>query len=116
MPYVDGVLVPVKSDKKEEYRKFAEVVGAHFKGLGATAVVDCWGDDVPEGKLNSMQTAVLLEKDESVVFSWIYWPSKEIRDKAWAEFEEDGMGDGLPNPPFEGTRMIFGGFQVLVDA
>ena len=84
-----------------------------FKEFGALRVVECWGDDVPEGKLTSFPMAVKCEPDETVVFSWVEWPSKQIRD--------EGMQKTMADPrmascemPFDGKRMIFGGFQAIV--
>lgn len=118
MPYVDGFLVAVPTAKKDEYRRHAEDAARHFKRHGALSVVECWGDDVPEGKINSMRTAVLLKPDETVAFSWITWPDKASRDagmeKAFADMQ--AAGQKMSDMPFDATRMIFGGFEVIVEA
>ncbi len=117
MNYVDGYLIPVPADKKEVYRKIAEEAAVIFKDHGALSVVECWGDDVPEGKLTSFTMAVQRQPDEVVVFSWITWPSKEVRDAGMkAAFEDPRMDHDPATMPFDGKRMIFGGFEVLVNA
>ena len=115
MSYVDGFLLAVPSAKKESYRKHAEQAGAIFKEFGMLSMVECWGDDVPEGKLTSFRMAVKQEEDETVVFSWMTWPSKEVRDEGWKKIMADerlkAQGEEMP---FDGKRMIYGGFRVLV--
>ena len=76
MTYVDGFVAAVPTASKEAYRKHAEDAAIAFKEHGALSLVECWGDDVPEGKINSMHTAVLRKDDETVVFSWIIWPDR----------------------------------------
>ncbi|KCZ55397.1 hypothetical protein HY29_12740 [Hyphomonas beringensis] len=85
-----------------------------FKEVGALSVVECWGVDVPEGKLTSMPMAVKLEEGETVVLSWISWPSKEARDAAWEKLMADERMAGM-EMPFDGSRMIFGGFDVVLN-
>jgi uncharacterized protein YbaA (DUF1428 family) len=114
MAYIDGVLLPVPTDKKEDYRAHAERAAQLFKRHGALSLTECWGDDVPEGKINSMHTAVMREPHETVVLSWIVWPSKAVRDAAWRKLSEDPeMAAG--GMPFDGKRMIFGGFEILLE-
>lgn len=88
-----------------------------FKDHGATSVVESWGDDVPDGEVTSLPMAVKCEDDETVVFSWIIWPSKESREAGWKTTREDPrMKDCTPESmPFDGKRMIFGGFETLID-
>ena len=116
MSYVDGFLVPVPNAKKDAYREHAEKAGAIFKEFGMLSMVECWGDDVPEGKLTSFRMAVKQEEDETVVFSWMTWPSKEVRDEGWTKIMADerlkAQGEEMP---FDGKRMIYGGFKVLVE-
>jgi len=115
--YVDGLLTAVPTANKEVYREMAEQCARVFKKHGATSYVECWGDDVPEGKLNSMHTAVLREPDETVVFSWVTWPSKEVRDAGMkVVFSDPEMPVHMDPMPFDAKRMIFGGFEVLVEA
>jgi uncharacterized protein YbaA (DUF1428 family) len=85
MSYVDGVVAAVPEANKEAYIEHARQAAVIFREFGATQVVECWGDDVPEGKINSMHTAVQRKEGEAIIFSWIIWPSKEIRDAGWAE-------------------------------
>lgn len=113
MNYVDGFVAAVKNAKREEYRAFAEKSVPMFREHGALKVVETWADDVPEGEVTSFTMAVKREADESVVFSWITWPSKEARDTAWAKIMEDDRMQG--EMPFDGKRLIHGGFQVIVD-
>jgi uncharacterized protein YbaA (DUF1428 family) len=88
-------------------------MGSLFKEYGATRVVDCWGDDVPQGKLTSFPMAVQCQPDETVVFSWITWPSRELRNEAWNKVMADPRMQSAATPPFDGKRMIFGGFEVV---
>jgi uncharacterized protein YbaA (DUF1428 family) len=114
--YVDGFVLAVPTAKKNEFRKHATDTDAVFKENGALKVVECWGDDVPDGKLTSFPMAVQRKPDETVVFSWIAWPSKEIRDKGMKAAMEDPRLSAQTNPmPFDGKRMIFGGFQPIVE-
>ena len=117
MNWVEGFLLAVPTANRERYRAFSETVARVFRDHGALSVVECWGEDVPEGALNSMHTAVLREPDETVVFSWIVWPSRAARDAAHEKvFADPRMDMGEDAVPFDGRRMIFGGFQVIVDA
>jgi len=115
MTYVDGFVIPVPTAKKEAYRKLAETAAAVFKDHGALTLVECWSDDLPQGKVNCFNSAVLRQPEESVVFAWITWPSKAVRDAGMAKVMEDSRMD--PHDiPFDGKRMIFGGFEVIVNA
>jgi len=115
MAYVDGFVIAVPADKKAAYLAQAKSFAPMFKEFGATRVVECWGDDVPDGKLTDFRRAVKAEDGEIVVFSWIEYPSKEVRDAANVKMRED---ERMKNAemPFDGKRMIFGGFMPLVDA
>ena len=115
MKYVDGVMCPVPTANKAAYKAYAMSVAEIFKAHGALTLVDCWGTDVPQGKLNSMHSAVISKPEETVVFAWITWPSKEVRDAAWEKLMQDPALSELPMP-FDGSRMIFGGFEVLMEA
>ena len=117
MQYVDGYVMAVPDSNKERYRVLAETAAIIFKDHGALSVVECWGDDVPEGELTSFSMAVQRKPDESVVFSWVLWPSKEARDSGMAAVTKDSrMKEYVNQMPFDGKRMIFGGFTVLVIA
>jgi uncharacterized protein YbaA (DUF1428 family) len=117
MNYLDGFVNAVLETNKEAYLKYATDVAAVFKEYGALSVVESWGDDVPEGKLTSFPMAVKREAGEVVVFSWIKWPSKAVRDSAWQKVMADPRmtaPDRAP-VPFDGKRMIYGGFQIIME-
>lgn len=115
MSYVDGFITPVPTAKREAYRQHAADAAAVFKEFGAQSIVECWGDDVPEGKVTSFSMAVKREPGETVVFSWITWPSRAVRDEAWKKVMADPrMQPGTMMMPFDGKRLIFGGFEVLL--
>lgn len=124
MTYMDGFVIAVPTANKEKFQSHAEMGDSVFIDLGATRVVECWGDDVPSGKVTDFRRAVQANDDEAVVFSWVEWPDRETRDKAmqkmteWMENPEkaDPRMDPEKNPmPFDGKRMIYGGFQPLVE-
>ncbi|RJF57487.1 DUF1428 domain-containing protein [Serratia inhibens] len=116
MNYVDGFVVAVPAAKKEAYLKLAATAAPLFKEFGATRVVECWGNDVPEGKLTDFRGAVKAEADEVVVFSWIEYPSKAVRDAANEKMMNDPRMKALGEQmPFDGKRMIFGGFEPILD-
>ncbi|MFC7292119.1 DUF1428 domain-containing protein [Hirschia litorea] len=114
MSYIDGMVAAVPTANKDAYIAHASKAAVIFKKHGALSVVDCWGDDVPEGKINSFHTAVDRKEDETIVFSWISWPDKATHDtgmqNAMIEMTET-MSD-MPMP-FDGKRMIFGSFDVI---
>jgi uncharacterized protein YbaA (DUF1428 family) len=115
MHYVDGFVTPVPTDKKAEYLEHAVKFAELFKKHGALKVAENWGDDVPEGKLTSFTMAVKREDTESVVFSWITWPSREVRDAGWKTIMEEPAMQSGATPPFDGKRMIYGGFQTILE-
>ncbi len=117
MTYVDGFVVAVPTANKERYRAMAEKGAAVFRDHGALKLVECWGDDVPDGEVTSFPMAVKCGPDETVVFSWILWPSREVRNAGMAKVMADPRleGDDM-EMPFDGKRMIFGGFQVILDS
>jgi uncharacterized protein YbaA (DUF1428 family) len=117
MNYVDGFVAAVPVAKRDAFIKHAQAAAAVFKEFGALQVVECWGDDVPEGKLTSFPMAVKREADEQVVFSWIVWPSRAVRDEGMKAVMADQRLNPETNPmPFDGKRIIFGGFEVVVEA
>jgi uncharacterized protein YbaA (DUF1428 family) len=117
MTYVDGFVVAVPTANRELYRRHAQSAAAVFKEYGALSVVECWGDDVPEGKLTSFPLAVNRKDDETVVFSWVTWPSRQTRDAGMQKVMADPRLQPDRNPmPFDGQRLIYGGFEVIVDA
>ena len=115
MAYVDGFLLAVPEGNRDAYRAVAEKAAAIFREHGALAVMECWGDDVPEGEVTSFPMAVKLKPGETVVFSWTVWPSREARDTGNARVMEDPRLAGS-EMPFDAMRMIYGGFEVLVEA
>lgn len=116
MAYIDGFVLAVPKANKETYRKLAEMAAGVFKDHGALRVVECWGDDVPDGKLTSFPMAVKCEPHETVVFAWIWWPDKATRDRGNKTAMEDPRMKAYPQPmPFDGKRMIFGGFDLFVE-
>ncbi len=117
MAYVDGFVIAVPTANRETFRTHAAGFAPIFKDFGALRVVECWGDDVPEGEVTSFPMAVKRGPDETVVFSWVEWPDKATRDRAMAEMMKDPRFEPAANPmPFDGKRMIFGGFEPIVDA
>ena len=117
MNYVDGFVAAVPTANRDRYRKHAETAAVVFKEYGALRVVECWGDDVPPGKLTSFPMAVKCKDDETVVFSWIIWPSRQVRDEGMKKVMADARLQPETNPmPFDGKRLIYGGFEVLVEA
>jgi uncharacterized protein YbaA (DUF1428 family) len=116
MTYVDGYVLAVPTKNKDLYKALAEKMAGVFKEYGALTVVECWGDDVPEGKITSFPMAVKCEPDETVVFSWITWPSREVRNQGMEKVMADPRCQPDQNPmPFDGKRMIYGGFDVIVN-
>ena len=113
MTYVDGFVASVPTAKKAEFLAHAETMGQLFKEYGALSVVDCWGDDVPPGKLTSFPLAVQCQPDETVVFSWVTWPSRETRNQSWDKVMADPRMKNAAAPPFDGKRMIYGGFEMV---
>jgi uncharacterized protein YbaA (DUF1428 family) len=117
MNYVDGFVTAVPTANRDRYYKHAADVALIFKEYGALKLVECWGDDVPEGKLTSFSIAVQRQPDETVVFSWVTWPDKKTRDDGWAKIMGDARMQPDVNPmPFDGKRMIYGGFQMILEA
>jgi uncharacterized protein YbaA (DUF1428 family) len=116
MPYVDGFVAAVPAANKEAYRRHATEAAPLFKEFGATRVVEAWGDDVPDGDVTDFKRAVKAKDDEVVVFGWFEYPSKEARDTANKKMMSDprmkNMGEAMP---FDGQRMIYGGFAPIVD-
>lgn len=118
MAYVHGFLVPVPNANKAKYTEMAEMGSRIFKKNGATSVVECWGADVPDGKVTSFPMAVKLKEDETVVFSWIVWPDAETAktgmDASMKDFETE-LGSDMSSMPFDGMRMMWGFFETIVE-
>ena len=116
MSYVDGFVLAVPKAKLEDYKKMARQAGEVWKEHGALDYVECLGDDVPYGELTSFPRAVQAKDDETVVFSWIVYESREARDKIMKKVMEDPrLQDQMKNMPFDGKRMIYGGFNAFLE-
>ena len=116
--YVDGFVVPVPVGKLDAYRQMAEQAGRIWKEHGALQVWECAGDDVKPGKLTSFPQSVQLKDDETVVFSWIVFDSREQRDNVNAKVMADPRMKDMMDPtrmPFDGLRMFWGGFKTIVE-
>ena len=114
--YTDGYLVAVPEKNRDAYRQMAEKACKVFREYGALRVVEAWGDDVQDGKLTDYRRAVKAEDGEAVVYSFVEWPSKAVRDEAWGKIMEDERMTPDGDMPFDGKRMIYGGFSPIVDA
>lgn len=114
-PYVDGYLLPVPAANRDAYRDMARSAAGVILEYGALRVVEAWGDDVPAGKVTDFHRAVLLEDGEHVVFSWVEWPSRQVRDEAWKKLVKDPRMQPQGEMPFDGRRMVYGGFETLLD-
>ena len=117
MTYVEGFVVAVPTDKKDAYRKHAAEAAPMFQEFGAARMVEAWGDDVQHGKVTDFYRAVQAKEDETVVFSWVEWPSKEARDKGNAAVATDPRTMQAPEELnlMDPKRMIYGGFVPVVD-
>jgi uncharacterized protein YbaA (DUF1428 family) len=111
--YIDGCVIPVPANNQDAYREMADKHAAILKEYGATRTVDAWGDSVPDGKVTDFKGAVNAQADEKVIFSWTEWPSKEARDKGWEQAMNDPRMKDM-KMPFDGKRMIYGGFAPIV--
>ena len=117
MNYVDGFAAAVPTVNRQEFEQHCKIAAEVFMEHGAVRYVECWGDDVPDGELTSFPMAVKCGPDETVIFSWIEWPSRAVRDKGMEKVMHDPRLQPDVNPmPFDGKRLIFGGFQMLVEA
>lgn len=117
MSYIDGFLIAVKKDRMDEYKAMAELGRTVWMEHGATSYFEAVGDDIPYGKVTSFPRAVMAEDDETVIFSAVVYPSKEVRDACMKKvFEDERMKGQMDQMPFDGKRMIFGGFEAIVAA
>lgn len=116
MSYVQGFVCAVPNANREAYRQLASRAAEVFRENGAEHVVEAWGDDVPDGKVTSFPMAVKLQPDETVVFAWISWPSRDACESGMAASMKDPRMSPENDPmPFDGQRMIWGGFEPIVD-
>lgn len=115
MSYIDGFVAAVPTANRQKFLDHASVADALFLEFGATRVVESWADDVPAGKVTDFRRAVQARDEETVVFSWIEWPDKATRDAGMKKMMEDPRMDPATNPmPFDGKRMIYGGFAPIL--
>ncbi|WNH54390.1 DUF1428 domain-containing protein [Stenotrophomonas oahuensis] len=115
MSYVDGFVLAVPTANKQKFIDHANEGDSVFMEFGALRVLECWADDVPHGKLTDFFRSVQATEDETVVFSWIEWPDKATRDAGMKKMMDDPRMDPANNPmPFDGKRMIYGGFVPIV--
>jgi len=114
MSYIDGFVIAVPNANRDKFIEHADTFDTIFLEFGATRVLECWGDDVPDGKLTDFRRAVQAKPDESVVFSWIEWPDKAARDAGMEKIMNDPRMPAASDMPFDGKRMIFGGFVPVV--
>lgn len=118
MNYVDGFVVPLPKKNIAAYRRMARKAGKVWKEHGALEYRECIGDDVKVGKLTSFPQSVKLKPDETVVFSWIVYKSRAHRDRVNAKVMKDPRLADMMDPkslPFDGKRMIYGGFKILLE-
>ena len=120
MAYIDGFVFAVPTANREKFIEYARNTGSVIREHGATRIVECWGDEVPDGKLTDLRRAVQAKDDETVVFAWVEWPDKATRDAAMRRIADlaktDSRIDPEKNPmPLDGKRMIFGGFVPVVE-
>jgi uncharacterized protein YbaA (DUF1428 family) len=120
MTYIDGFVIACPKANRQKFIDHANNADSMFIEMGALRVIECWGDDVPEGALTDFRMAVKATEDEDVIFSWIEWPDKATRDKCYAVMMDPSNADPRMDPaknpmPFDGKRMIWGGFAPVVD-
>lgn len=115
MSYISGFVIAVPTRNKEAYRKMATDAWDLFRDYGATEMVEAWGEDVRDGKVTDFRRAVQAKDDETVVFSWIVWPDRATADACEKKMPEDERFKMPDDMPFDGKRMIFGGFSPIVE-
>ena len=115
MSYIQGFLVAVPKANKQAYLKSAQSAAPIFQEYGAIRVMETWTEDIADGKVTDFKRAVLAKADEAIVFSWIEWPDKQTYDAATKKMETDPRWKEVPEMPFDGSRMIWGGFEPIFD-
>ncbi|HEX9858727.1 MAG TPA: DUF1428 domain-containing protein [Paracoccaceae bacterium] len=116
MVYIDGFVVPVPAEKRTEYLEMARKGWDLFRKYGALKMVETLGDNVPEGEVTDFRRSVLAKEGELVAFSWIVWPDRDTREAAWAKMMSDPDMAAMSDMPFDGKRMIYGGFNPIFDS
>ena len=115
MSYVQGFLVAVPKANKQADLESAQSAAPIFQEYGATRVIETWSEDIADGKVTDFKRAVLAKEDEAIVFSWIEWPDKQTFFAATKRMESDPRWKKMPEMPFDGNRMIWGGFEPIFD-
>lgn len=115
MPFLDITVIPVPTTGKAAYLEHSRKTTPLFKEYGALSVTECWGEDVPDGKVTDFKRAVALQDGETVAVGWITWPDKAGRDAGWAAMMQDERMTAMPTPPFDARRMIYAGFEVVLE-
>ena len=115
MNYIQGFLVAVPKAKKQAYLESVQSTALIFQEYGATRVMETWSENIPDGKVTDFKRAVQAKEDEAIVFSWIEWPDKQTFDAANKKMETDPRWKDMPEMPFDGKRMIWGGFAPIFD-
>ncbi len=116
MTYFSGAVAPVPTTRKTAYADHVAAAWRLFRSYGAVRMVETWGVDLPRGKVTDFNGAVNAGQDETVAFSWIEWPDRATADAAWQKMRQDPAAKELPEMPFDGSRMIFGGFAPVCEA
>ena len=115
MAFLDITVIPVRTEDKAAYLEHSRRTTALFREFGAVSVTECWGEDVPDGKLTDFKRAVALQDGESVAVGWITWPDKAVRDAGWGAMMQDERMTNMPTPPWDARRMIYAGFEVIAE-
>ncbi len=115
MSYIQGFLIAVLKANKQAYVKLAQSAAPVFQEYGATRAMEAWSEDIPDGKVTDFKRVVQAKEDEAIVFSWIEWPDKQTYDAATKKMESDPRWKEMPEMPFDGSRMIWGGFEPICD-
>ncbi len=115
MSYVDGFVLAVPKARLDDYKALATLTSKIWMDHGALSYVECVGEDVPYGKLTSFPRAVQATDDEVVIFAWATYPSRAVRDAVMKKVMADPRLDPGMDMPFDGKRMIFGGFEAFIE-
>ena len=117
MTYVEAFIAPVRTDRRDAYLAKAGIMARVFKEHGALSTTECWGSHVPDGEATSFPMSVKLEEGETVVLGWMRWASRAARDKGMqAAMSDPRMQAEMGDMPLDGKRMIFGGFDVMLES
>ena len=115
MAYVMTYVAAVPTEKRAEYERVSKVAADVFRAHGANRVVECWGADVPPGEVTSFPLAVKAGPDETVVIGWQEWPDKATQEAGMPKAMQDPRMAAMQDMPADGKRLIFGGFEVVLD-